>query len=190
VRDSRNSAHAQRIGKLGGNPSLLKQKEKSAQDNPISRAIARDARSASDSASDSTSQVNGNGGLGEKEEGLRPVPKSTAEFDVWYREYPIKRSRGAAERAFAAARRLASLDTLLAGVRRYVETKRPDRDWKYPASWLNGKCWLDEPEPMPAAGNSRTSTGPPHAVFMGDEDDRQRARARALLDKIIDGKSG
>jgi hypothetical protein len=177
VRDSKISAHAQRVGKLGGNPSLVKQKEISAQDNPVLRAIARDARSAS--ASDSASQVNGYGGLGEKEEGLRPVPKSTSEFDTWYHAYPLHRSRGQAERAFTAARRIASLEVLLEGVRRYIATKRPDRDWKYPATWLNGKCWLDEPEPMPAAGNPRTSTGPP-----GD-DDRLSAENRDFMQKRL-----
>lgn len=74
------------------------------------------------------------------------------EFDRWYQEYPNKVARGHAERAFVRARRLASLEELIEAVRRYA-AQTDDRPWKNPATWLNGKCWLDEP-PNPVASRS------------------------------------
>lgn len=70
---------------------------------------------------------------------------ASVEFEEWYAGYPHKVQRGAAERAFSKARLLASLSELKAGVRRYVASKPPDRHWQNPATWLNGKGWLDQP---------------------------------------------
>lgn len=82
-----------------------------------------------------------------------------SEFPKWYRTYPHKVGRGQAEKAFRKARREgASLDDLIAGVQRYIRDKPADRDWRYPATWLNGKGWMDEPAaqtaPVPHARGS------------------------------------
>lgn len=82
-----------------------------------------------------------------------------SEFDDWYAGYPHKVQRGAAERAFPAARRLASLDELKAGLARYVASKPPDRQWQNPATWLNGKGWLDNPAPL-ATPSARAGPSP------------------------------
>lgn len=74
-----------------------------------------------------------------------PALARSAEFDDWYSGYPHKVQRGAAERAFVKARSIASLDELKAGVLRYVAAKPADRHWQNPATWLNGKGWLDQP---------------------------------------------
>lgn len=78
------------------------------------------------------------------------------EFEDWYQHYPRKVARGQAEQAFAKARRAGErLETLIAGAKRYsaqVAGKEP-RYVRYPATWLNGKCWLDEPEPPAGAGS-------------------------------------
>ncbi len=74
------------------------------------------------------------------------------EFDDWYQRYPRKVSRGAAERAFATARNSGvSLESLIKGVKHYAGqvAGQEARYIKHPATWLNGKCWLDEPEPPP-----------------------------------------
>ena len=76
------------------------------------------------------------------------------EFDNWYQHYPRKVSRGAAEKALARVRREgASLETLIEGAKRYAGqvAGQEARYIKHPATWLNGKCWLDEPEPQPKA---------------------------------------
>jgi hypothetical protein len=173
VRDRKRAAIAQENGKLGGNPSLRKDSVSDVSDNPTTHARAG-VRSAS--ASDSTSQKKGYGGLGEKEGNGAAHPKPRDEFETWYRAYPLKRSRGAAERAFVAARKSASLDELVAGVERYKTTKRSDRDWQYPATWLNAKGWLDEPEP-PRTPTLFNATGPPD----------EGAEFRAYLRKKAEG---
>lgn len=66
-------------------------------------------------------------------------------FEDWYRAYPHKVQRGAAERAWPKARSLASQSELIEGLRRYVASKPVDRPWQNPATWLNGKGWLDQP---------------------------------------------
>lgn len=82
---------------------------------------------------------------------------SPTDFERWYQHYPHKVGRGQAERAFPKALSLAgSLDTLIAATRAYA-AKTDDRPWKNPATWLNGKCWLDAPAPSP----TQRSTAPP-----------------------------
>lgn len=83
--------------------------------------------------------------------------ETKAEFNVWYQGYPHKVQRGRAERAFLKARRLASLEDLEAGVRRYIASKPADRHWQNPATWLNGQGWLD----MPAAAPLSRAAAPP-----------------------------
>ena len=70
---------------------------------------------------------------------------ASVEFEDWYSGYPHKVERGAAERAFVKARSIASLAELKAGVQRYIAAKPIDRHWQNPATWLNGKGWLDQP---------------------------------------------
>lgn len=81
------------------------------------------------------------------------------EFEDWYSRYPHKVQRGAAEKAFVAARKIASLDELINGLHRYIASKPEDRQWQNPATWLNGKGWLDEPA-GPAIRNARWPVGP------------------------------
>lgn len=83
--------------------------------------------------------------------------RTSDEFEIWYRLYPHKVQRGTAERAFAAARKIASLDELMAGLRNYLRSKPADCAWRNPATWLNGKGWLDEPAEKP----QQRTTGPP-----------------------------
>lgn len=83
-----------------------------------------------------------------------PAPLSAEdEFDVWYRAYPKKEARGYAVKAFKIARRKASLEQLVNGLARYVESvSGKDRQYiALPASWLNGERWLDEAETLSTA---------------------------------------
>lgn len=66
-------------------------------------------------------------------------------FEVWYGEYPHKVGRAAAEKAYRSALARASPERLLDGLRQYVVSKPPDREWCNPATWLNQHRWLDEP---------------------------------------------
>lgn len=80
-----------------------------------------------------------------------PQPGEHPDFAEWYAAYPLHKARGAAARAYARAVRKTSPQVLLEAARRYRDD--PNRNPKYtkhPATWLNGECWLDEPEPAPA----------------------------------------
>lgn len=74
-----------------------------------------------------------------------------ADFDEWYGLYPRKKSKGAASRAYRAARKKATHEELMAGLRRALPdfAQRPTEKIPYPATWLNGEAWLDE-MPTPA----------------------------------------
>jgi len=81
------------------------------------------------------------------------------EFDLWYYGdgdggYPRKEARGDARKAFVQARRIASLDELVEGRKKYAAEKRgTERQFiKLPATWLRAECWCDdfteEPNPV------------------------------------------
>jgi hypothetical protein len=76
--------------------------------------------------------------------------KNDPDFAAFWNTFPRKVSPGAARVAFEKARKVASLETILDGARRYA-SERLNEDPKYtkhPATWLNGECWLDEPKPV------------------------------------------
>jgi hypothetical protein len=72
-----------------------------------------------------------------------------SEFEAWYAQYPRYVARGAAEKAYAKARTIASAEELFAGAMRYAaERQGQDPQYtKHPATWLSAKGWLDEPTP-------------------------------------------
>lgn len=94
----------------------------------------------------------------------------TYEFADWYREYPLHKGRGQAERAYAGARRKASAAVLLDGARAYRDD--PQRDPKFtahPATWLNGERWLDERGPADRAPESSWDRGEASGEVGSDE---------------------
>jgi hypothetical protein len=69
------------------------------------------------------------------------------EFDLFYKNYPRKRARADARRAFKRARQLATLDEILAGVDRLLANMPAERRFvPYPATWLRAEQWADEHE--------------------------------------------
>lgn len=70
-----------------------------------------------------------------------------SDFKIWYAKFPRHEALARAEKAYRAARKSgASAAELLAGAERYARL-RAGEDKRYtqlPASWLNGRCWLDE----------------------------------------------
>lgn len=81
----------------------------------------------------------------------------TDEFDLWYYGegddpgYVRKQARGRARVAFEKARKVATLDELIEGRKRYAEhVEGKERNWiQLPATWLNGEGWADEFESDP-----------------------------------------
>jgi hypothetical protein len=84
----------------------------------------------------------------------------TREFDqTFWPEYPNKTGKPKALTSFVAARKRASLDAIMAGLRRYVASKPVDRAWLNPATFLNQDRWADEPAPVARAGPSPPRRG-------------------------------
>ena len=71
-----------------------------------------------------------------------------SEFDTWWKNYPRKKGKGQAVKAYKAARKTTSAETLLEAVKRQSPTlmSKGSEYCPYPATWLNGQRWEDEPE--------------------------------------------
>lgn len=89
---------------------------------------------------------------GTEEQGNRGTVLSCAsadaerEFDAWWEAYPRKRSKGQALKAYKAARKSATAELLLDAITEQAPAlAAKGTDFiPYPATWLNGKRWLDE----------------------------------------------
>lgn len=83
---------------------------------------------------------------GEPASDQRHEPDVDALFAGWWETVPKKVAKGAALRAYRAALKNATPDELLAGIRRYAAevAGRDPQFTKHPATWLNGRCWLDD----------------------------------------------
>lgn len=70
-----------------------------------------------------------------------------SQFDTFWEEYPRKVGKGDARKAFDKATKKTDFDTLMEGVRKYTEIAvSMDTSFiPYPARWLNGERWQDEP---------------------------------------------
>lgn len=86
-----------------------------------------------------------------KKEGRTQSRASSSEgFDEFWNAYPRKVKKGVAEKAWGKAIKLASPETIMAALKNYRWSE--DRQFiPHPASWLNGKCWLDEQDPKPGS---------------------------------------
>ena len=91
---------------------------------------------------------------------LRKHPYPDDAFDAWYRDYPHKIGRRAAEKAFAKVQKSDDVpfETLFTGRDRYVRSKPADRAWCNPATWLNEHRWLDQPASPLAATEPVTAS--------------------------------
>ena len=67
------------------------------------------------------------------------------EFVSFWTEYPNKVGKPKALASFVSARKRASLEAIMAGLRRYVTSKPADRAWMNPTTFLNQDRWDDSP---------------------------------------------
>jgi uncharacterized protein YdaU (DUF1376 family) len=86
-----------------------------------------------------------------KKEGTRasaraPLADITPEFTRFYEAYPHKVGKLRAVKEFATAlRRGVTVETILAGLARYIASKPADRQWLNPATFLHQGRWEDQP---------------------------------------------
>lgn len=69
-------------------------------------------------------------------------------FEEFYQLYPRKKAPGAARRAWSTAMSKAAPADILAALTRQLEdfSRRPSDRVPYPATWLNGEQWRNEPD--------------------------------------------
>lgn len=79
---------------------------------------------------------------------LRSDTSNRDNFIEFYQVYPRHEARRDAERAYTAACKRASPETILAGAQRYAEQRAgQDKQFtKLPATWLTRDCWADGEE--------------------------------------------
>ena len=67
-------------------------------------------------------------------------------FGEFYEAYPRREGRGQAEKAYRAAVKITSHARIMDGLRSQLPilAQKERKYIKLPATWLNGKCWLDE----------------------------------------------
>lgn len=85
--------------------------------------------------------------------------KSTTDprFVEFWTVYPLKQAKGSAMKALSAALRIADIDTIVGGAKRYRDDPRRKPDYTAHAStWLNQRRWEDEgPAEAPPLNGSR-----------------------------------
>ena len=71
-------------------------------------------------------------------------------FPEFWNEYPLKKDKGAAFKAFRSALKRAKFEDILAGVIAYAhDPQRKPEFTKYPATWLNADAWENVIAPSP-----------------------------------------
>lgn len=80
-----------------------------------------------------------------------PIPQKIGlapdlSFDqVFWVRYPHKVGKPAAQRSYLKARQKHSVETIMAGLERYIRDRPPDRPWLNPATFLNQERFNDLP---------------------------------------------
>lgn len=77
---------------------------------------------------------------------IRSLKLADSSFAEFWKLYPRRIGKGAAEKSWQKAVKVAPVDVILAGARNYVWPKDP-QFIPHPATWLNQHRWKDEPPP-------------------------------------------
>ena len=103
----------------------------------------------------------------DKDNNTPPTPSRGVErFKAFWKAYPRKTGKGAAEKAF---QRIRVDDALLATMLKAIETHKHCDQWKrnggqyipHPTTWLNQRRWEDELEPVPFEAETYDEDVPP-----------------------------
>lgn len=78
------------------------------------------------------------------------------DFNEFWRNFPHKVGKLAAQAAYKKARTMASAQQILEGVERYKTTKPAYADWCHPRTFLCQGRWLDEVAPSVVSGPPAT----------------------------------
>lgn len=116
------------------------------------------------------------------------VAREDSKFSEFWKLYPSKVGKGAAEAAFSKAIKLVGFEEMMIGLRLYVN-KTDDRQWCNPATWLNQKRWADAPSVVHPKSREtefsrqqRSFTDALEAQVYGDRDDREFTRRNSDIE--------
>ena len=86
---------------------------------------------------------------------LSEEPIYNIQFEEFWSEYPAKKGKGQARKAFKAALKKATFDELMTALRVFSEaTRATDKQFiPHASTWLNGERWLDETDNQSGWGN-------------------------------------
>jgi len=109
-----------------------------------------------------------------------------AEFEDWWVAYPRKVGKGQAERAYRTARKNGAsqadlLEGLAAANRAWTLAKTEKTYMPYPATWLNGKRWLDDPSAAASAPSPARRPQPGPGVVHTSEERAQQQQSFAAM---------
>lgn len=183
VRDDEKRSKLSDYGKLGGNPAFKKGKDNpyhkpphkpphKPEDKPEDKPNISPSSSSSSSIQTPTPQAAG-GELvpATKKRSRSEMSKEQAEwFQRWWNIVWMRKDRGHAEKAWASVvRDIETFDSIMAAMPAHVVSfmGRSAKYWPLPATWLNGKRWLDELEPS-ANGIEQQSSLPDFDDMMND----------------------
>lgn len=101
-------------------------------------------------------------------------PDLDAEFEQWWQHVPRKKSKGDARKAFRAARKRVPLQVLVDGmdasVAQWQREGRPADKVPYPATWLRGEGWEDQPDEWQQQVPQQPAQAPnPWAAYLDDQ---------------------
>lgn len=113
----------------------------------------------------------------------------TSEFDSFWNIYPVKKAKG---QAYKAWQKLNPDSALQSAFSIAIESQKQERaalsaagrfvpEWKYAGTWLNQKCWLDEPTKIEDMGHEKSGrlSGPEQVERATAE--RKREREQKLI---------
>ncbi|KKL89994.1 hypothetical protein LCGC14_1909130 [marine sediment metagenome] len=117
-------------------------------------------------------------------ETIKKKDKYSIPFETFWKEYPIKSSKGEAYKKFQKCG--VDLMTLIVAIRnqKLWHKLKPERafypEWKNPATWLNKSCWEDEPpewikptiDPSPESDNPKVDYGAKYLKALPAENKR------------------
>jgi hypothetical protein len=127
-----------------------------------------------------------------------PQAGETGGFAEFYAKYPYKKAPGTARRAYNAAIKKATHEQIMDGLGRYVtdmdalrkkqaKAGEDPRQYAYPATWLNGERWADQPEPSAptSAAGEKTARAVRESAEI-DENERKLREAKRESEDIME----
>lgn len=143
---------------VGSKAARARWDKKDKENNDGNNAIALQAQSSGNANQKPDTRIDSSS-LRSEESARAHKPDLKAEFDrEFWPLYPNKIGKPEGLKSFVKARSKADLETIMAGLRRYV-AKTDDRAWCNPATWLNQERWGDAPavvnrgQPPPGRGS-------------------------------------